>query len=404
MKYLIDEHAKPTAELLKNIADYYKDYLLTDMLKCWEKVTIDNEYGGYITSFDEHWRCTGTDKGAWGQSRHVYIFSKAYEVLGKDSKWLEYARTGEEFVKNKMYDNVGRINYLTDRVGNVKEGTISVFSDEFAVSGTAEYISASQSDKYLPFLNTLYDTLERNLTNPDFADLTPYPYIKGLTHHSVYMIGANSAFTARKVLGKRADKLIDFCVDKVMNVSYDAVSGLILERKNNDGSYYMGELDRSVNVGHTYESMWFMLDVALERKDRDMLRKICSIVDRTDEKVKSYGKEMMFSFVIGDEDQNIKTWKYETNFLPFDNVSWSYSEAMSLFAKLYMASGQRKYFEKFLRLHNLAENYFKDEDNGDWYHALDENFKVKANFKGSLVKTAYHMPRAFMNIIEAFGK
>lgn len=32
-------------------------------------------------------------------------------------------------------------------------------------------------------------------------------------------------------------------------------------------------------------------------------------------------------------------------------------------------------------IHNLIQNHFADTEYGDWFHALDENFKILKDFK-----------------------
>jgi len=169
-----------------------------------------------------------------------------------------------------------------------------------------------------------------------------------------------------------------------------------------DGTFCTGHNSRLVNVGHTYECLWFILDAAKTLKNADLLKTVCSIANSTEEHIKQTSKPLIFSFALDGKAEKNTTWKYEATFSPFDNVSWTYAESLCLFGYLAALTKNDTYILRFKHIHNLVQNHFVDTEYGDWFHALDENFKVIKNFKGSVVKTAFHIPRALMKLITVF--
>lgn len=391
--YLLDETVVLGRRLLKDIASYYRAYLQHDMLENWKKRAEDHEYGGFITNFDRRWNITSYEKGGWAQSRCIFTFAYAYEVLDHDPRWLELARCGTEFVCNHMYDGKGRINHVTDRAGNVLVPADSIFSSAFAISGLSQYMIVSGDMRYLKILNLLYNQYEIDVMTNGFPGIAPYVAQSGLSHHAVSMIAVNTAYLASKILGQgRTNDLIDFCVDRILYQHLDETSGCILEKCLLPGAANLA-CDPIVNVGHTYECMWFLFEIARNKKDTDMQRRILSIVEETYRRVHAFGRELVFSFHLDDAEP--------TN-PDFTNISWVYAEALCIYAYLTVFTGKQEYLQRFIRIHNLTQQYFLDLTYGDWFHALDKEMEVVQDFKGSLVKAPYHMARAFLKLIELF--
>lgn len=390
-------------ELLR-IASYYRNYLQTDILKNWADRTADSVYGGYLTCFDRKWNITEYDKGAWGQARHIFTFSEAYRLFGKEEKWLQLAKTGIDFIKKHMYDGNGRLYYLVDRSGtHIKEKTISIFSDAFFILGLSHYIFVTDNTRELDLLQTVFTQFEKNITNEHFKDTTPYTYEESVLHHAVFMIALNAVTTASTVLGtERCLGLIHYCLDKILNLFLDKEYNCIVEKKMTNGNFCPGTNSRLVNVGHTYECLWFILDTAKILRNADLIKKVCSIADSTEKNIQKTGKPLIFSFALDDKAEKNTTWKYEATFSPLDNVSWTYAESLCLFGYLAALTQNDAYMLRFKHIHNLIQTHFADAEYGDWFHALDENFKLIKDFKGSVVKTAFHIPRALMKLITVF--
>ena len=73
------------------------------MLDAWYPRVIDEEYGGYISSFSNDWEMTGTqEKMIVTQARHLWSLSKVMTLYPDNQDYPEYANHGFEFLKNHM--------------------------------------------------------------------------------------------------------------------------------------------------------------------------------------------------------------------------------------------------------------------------------------------------------------
>lgn len=209
--------------------------------------------------------------------------------------------------------------------------------------------------------------------------------------------------SVRWVLGKeKTDPVIKKCLSIILERIYDQESGLLYERKTEDGKVVNDENGRFVNVGHVFESMWFCLDAALALGESSYIDRIIAITENTFVRANDQGLPR-FSFN-PDADTNQrehKTWQYESTFGGSDKVSWVFAETMVLFAKLYTHTEDQKYLDRLEVISTYVETYFWDHEHGDWFHALDADGNVTEDFKGSTVKNAYHIPRAYLEMIGA---
>ncbi len=260
------------------------DAQLRSIMALWSENCVDTQYGGYLTCFDRTFSLYDTRKGAWGQARHIFTYAAMAEYDPPSrQRWLDLARVGIDFVYTKMAGANNRIRYLVSQSGDeILEGPISIFSDAFAISGLAEYMRVSKTREYIELLQAMYGQFVANVLDPTFRDISPASYDRGVCHHSVYMIAINTAHLVGKVLGhEETDEFIQTCLDVIFSVLVDADTHCLLERKRRDGSFDTGNGSHFVNVGHTCESMWFCLEVAIARNDLELIDKICEVSEAT---------------------------------------------------------------------------------------------------------------------------
>ncbi len=378
------------------------DSQLRSIMALWSENCVDTQYGGYLTCFDRTFSLYDTRKGAWGQARHIYTYAAMAEYdLPNRQRWLGLAKVGIDFVYTNMYAGNNRLNYLVSRSGDeVLEGSTSIFSDAFAISGLAEYIRVSKTNEYIELLKAMYGQFVENVLDPTFNDIAPAVYDRDVCHHSVYMIAINTAHLVGNVLGKEYPHgFIRTCLDVIFSVLVDADTHCLLERKRLDGSFDTGNGSHFVNVGHTFESMWFCLEVAIAHNDLELVHKVVEVSEATYVRGTDQGL-LDFSFDLNETETVHQTWKYEIEFHQKDRVSWAYAESMVLFLKLYYVTHDSTWFDRFILLKEYVDEYFIDREYGDWFHALHEDGSVKIDIKGSTVKSAYHIPRSYMKLLE----
>src|SRR5687768_7527753 len=87
------------------IAQQMEKSLQDDLLTKFFPRTIDEEHGGFLSSFTYDWKLTGPqDKMIVTQARHIWTPAKAAQFYPENPVYLKAAKHGVEFLKNTMWD------------------------------------------------------------------------------------------------------------------------------------------------------------------------------------------------------------------------------------------------------------------------------------------------------------
>ena len=392
----------------KKYAEYYRSHLLNDIMPFWDKNCIDSEFGGYQINLDRYGNPTDPDKYIWFQARQTYVYGLLYNEIEQREDWLENAKWGYEYLKEKAYTSNGRFNYHMTREGQVKVGTISVFTDCYAVQGISEYYRAygHVDGNSLNFLNECYDALEENILNPYFKDIYENTWSEKYVWHDLFLTALSAADTVSDSLGEeRTRKLMDYCLDKIFNWFVKDEYKLVFEAVGWDKSVYMDDVHGSfINPGHALESMWFCLNIARRRGDAQMTRKALEVIRwMTDVGVdQEYGGVFSYLSAKGGIPEPID-WFKETNSLWDDKVWWVQIEALCCYGVAYVLSdGDSYYGEQFEKLHEFCKEHCFDEVYGEWYERLHRDGSVKNSHKGTMWKSGYHLVRGLVFVIKYF--
>jgi len=395
-------------DLLKKYTDYYRTHLLDDIMPFWDAHCIDTQFGGYQINLDRFGNPTDPDKYIWFQARQTYVYGLLYNEIEQRETWLESVCWGYQYLKNHAYAGDGRFNYHMNRQGAVKVGTISVFTDCYAVQAISEYFRAvgKADTACLEFLNECYNALERNITDPYFKDIYENTWSEKYIWHDLYLTALSAADTVSDSLGAdRTKMLIDYCLDKIFNCFVRDDYKLVFEAVGWDQTVYLDDVHGSfLNPGHALESMWFCMNIAHKRGDSQMIQKALEVIKwMADLGIdQEYGGVFSYLDAKGGVPEPID-WFKATDSLWDDKVWWVQSEALCCFAMSYVLSGGDDYYmEHFETLHTFCRDHFFDETYGEWYERLHRDGSVKNAHKGTMWKSAYHLARTVIFIIRFF--
>jgi N-acylglucosamine 2-epimerase len=136
---------QPAAELA-----FYVQHLKTNLLPFWLSRSVDEEYGGFYTCFDnEGKRMLSQDKFTWSQGRIVWMWSKlaAMSVFSPAERdtFKALARSGAQFLMQHCLLPSGNCAFLLSREGEPKPQApgmpldSSIYADCFVVLGLSRY-------------------------------------------------------------------------------------------------------------------------------------------------------------------------------------------------------------------------------------------------------------------------
>lgn len=373
---------------IENYIQQYKQSLLNNVIPFWMNNSVDREFGGFLTSLDREGVVYDTDKFIWLQGRQIWTFSMLFNRVDTKQEWLDIAIHGAEFMKKHGRDKEGNWYFALDRSGKPLVQPYNIFSDCFAAMGFGQLYQATKNQEYGDIALTTFRNILKRQDDPKGKYSKVFPGTRNLKSFSLPMILSNLVLEIEHLLPKEmVNETIDKAIHEVMNVFYQPDIDLILENVEMDGSRSDSFEGRLINPGHGLESLWFMMDLAVRRNDRELINKATNIALS----ILEYGwdKENGGIFYFLD-----RMGKPPVQLEWDQKLWWVHLEAIICMLKAYQLTGNEKCWTWFKKLHDYSFSRFADSEFGEWFGYLNREGKVLLQLKGGKWKGCFHLPRS----------
>ncbi len=383
---------------MNHYADLYRNELLNEIVPFWEKHSLDKDYGGYFTCIKGNGTVFDTDKFIWLQARQTWLFSVIYQKVQKNEAWKNIALHGAHFLERHGRDSEGNWYFSLNREGKPLVQPYNIFSDCFAAMAFGTLYQIVPEQRYADItLNTFQNILKRQ-ENPKGAYNKLVPGSRDLQNFALPMILCNLSLELEHLLGvEEVLKLTDPVIDLIMDRFYDTDSGLILENVSVTGQSVDSFEGRLLNPGHAIEAMWFIMNLGLRKNDQKLVEKAEKIMYRQLEHGwdNIHGGIFYFMDIKGHPPQQLE-WDQK--------LWWVHLETLVALAKTYARNQSPMAKEWFEKVHDYTWNHFRDANRGgEWYGYLNRRGEVLLDLKGGKWKGCFHVPRALLEIGEAFS-
>ena len=258
---------------LKELRDELQSRLYDEYLPFWDNGGYDKQFGGFICNLDENGVPVDDNKFIWYQGRAIWVYSFLYNNFGKDKKYLEIAKHTRNFMVKHMFIGDGQWNELVHGDGKVIKGIepdSNIYGWLFAANGLAEYYKISGDPEDLRLVKESIQAGVKIYDSPQ--------YQKG-TINEGYRIQGHSMIFVRllsQLLNHQNDdeleKLLNFHVDKIINSFYNPEYRISNEILNHDYSRIKGK-EGETFLGHSLETQWMIMHLAIQRKDDVLFKK-----------------------------------------------------------------------------------------------------------------------------------
>ena len=150
---------------------------------------------------------------------------------------------------------------------------------------------------------------------------------------------------------------------------------------------------RVINPGHCIETSWFLLDVALARKDEALKEIALQILDWSWD----WGWDKKYGGIISFKDcRNLPPQSYEQDM----KFWWPQCEAIIATAYAYRLTGDKKYQKWHKLVSDWTWKHMKDHELPEWYGYLHRDGTVAQPAKGNIFKGPFHIPRMLVRTWE----
>lgn len=383
------------------LASFYKDQLVNDTVPFWFPRSFDHEFGGYLLMRDTDGSLIDTDKAVWIQGRACWLLATLYNTVEQRAEWLEGAKLGYEFIKDKCFNKDGKMYFHVDQTGNPIRMRRYFFSETFAVIACAAYAKASGDQEAAQWARDLftvcleYASGERKM-EAKFEDTRPS---KGI---GIPMIMINTAQQLRETIGDpRCDDAISGWIDELqLNFVKDDIR-CVMEQVAPDGSIIDHIDGRTLNPGHAIEGAWFIMHEGVYRNmDQNLINLGLRMLDYMWERGwdKEHGGILYFRDVY---DKPVQEYWQDMKFW------WPQNETIIASLLAYLITKDEKYARMHKQIHDYAYSHFHDKENGEWFGYLHRDGRIAQTAKGNLFKGPFHLPRQewyCWSIIQQFQK
>jgi N-acylglucosamine 2-epimerase len=334
------------------------------------------------------------DKFLWSQARSAWTFSALYNRVEKRPEFLRAAENSVRFLLQHGRDAAGRWVYRTDREGHVLEGSISIYSDCFAVYALSEYVRATGERELVDIALDTYRSVQDRIEQPGFDATAPYPLPDGWKNHGVPMILTEVTNELIATTGDAAfESSLDLYVDRVMNKFLRPEHKVVLEFLDSSFNELPAPAGTFVMPGHAIESMWFMLHVARRRNDPELITRAAEAMKWHLE----FGWDNEFGGLYLSRDLN-----GGTPYLPHGEMKlwWPHTEALYGTLLAYTLTGDREFLDWFERIESWSWAHFPMPSGGEWYQRLTRRGEPTTELVALPVKDPFHLPRAAILLLQ----
>lgn len=374
-------------QYLEELAGFYKNQLLKDTVPFWFPRSYDREDGGYLLMRDADGTLIDTDKAVWIQGRACWLLSTLYNTVEPREEWLEGAKVGYDFLREKCFDENGKMYFHVDKSGNPIRMRRYFFSETFAVIACAAYAKASGDEDATRLARDLFGVCMEYAAGlremePKFENTRP---TKGI---GIPMIMINTAQQLRETIGDpRCDHAIAEWIKEIETLFVKDDIRCVMEQVAPDGSIVDHVDGRTLNPGHAIEGAWFILHEARYRNnDTQLINLGCRMLDYMWERGwdKEFGGILYFRDVY---DRPVQEYWQDMKFW------WPQNETIIATLLAYIVTGDEKYAAMHKLIHEYAYSHFHDKQHGEWYGYLHRDGTVAQTAKGNLFKGPFHLPR-----------
>ena len=372
----------------------YKGELLRNVMPFWMKHGFDRKNGGVYTCLDRDGSLMDSTKSVWFQGRFGWITAYAYNHVEKNSEWLAASKSCCEFLEAHCFDKDGRAYFEVTAEGVGLRKRRYLFSECFAAIAYAEYSLASGDKAWARKALALFRRIRKFMANPKKWTPSKYEPAVEAQGHSLTMIIINVAMVLKQVSDDPTlDAQITESVDLIRKYFIHPEFKAVLETVGPNGEFIDTLAGRVINPGHCIETSWFLMDVAVARSDKSLLKTALQILDWSWD----WGWDAKYGGIISFKDcRNFPPQCYEQDM----KFWWPQCETIIATAYAYKLTGDAKYMKWHKLASEWAWKHLKDRKFPEWYGYLHRDGTVAQPAKGNIFKGPFHIPRMLVKAWE----
>lgn len=396
--------------------ELFKEEVLSEhenILKFWEKYTIDEDNGGFIGEIDSQLvKNPKADKGVILNARITWAFSAGY-IYTKKKEYLNIASRAYNYLLEKFYnhENDG-VYFMIDYKGNPTVTRNQVIAVAFVTYAFSEYYRATKDKEVLEYTLKLFNSLETYALDKEYNgyfdafsedwekldDMRMYEGDKDakktMNANFHIMVAYANIYRSYKENDKENDKI----KNALKNLIEVLLDNVIDEKRGSCNLFFDEEwnvIKSDDNYGLDIEASWLIWDAAQVLGDKKIIDKVKPLVIKIVEHCLKYGYDYNDGGMMNegnDKEGAVNTYK----------SWWVQAESVIAFFNAYQITNESKYLANSLLTWGFIKKYMIDYKYGEWYGTVSKD-DHEPNMNESKIgpwKCPYHNSRMGLQIAE----
>lgn len=366
---------------------FYLRTLLDDVVPFWFPRCIDRQFGGYFHCVDADGTVVDTDKSVWAQGRIAWMLLTLYNTVERRPEWLEWGRSGIDFLMRHGFADNGRMYFHVTREGKPIRQRRYAYSEAFAAIACGALYRATGEDHWKRQAQQLF----AHFVNWNFTPgLMPAKYCdtRPMTSLSPRMIALVTAQTLRADTGQEElyEGWILRCIAEIDQLFVRPELEAVLESVAEDGTILDHFDGRLLNPGHAIEAAWFIMEEGDFRRDKHLIELGCRMLEYSWRRGwdREHGGLYYFRDVY---DRPVQEYWHDMKFW------WPHDEAIIATLLADRLTGRPHFAAWHREVHAWSFQHFADRQHGEWFGYLHRDGRPSSTLKGNLWKSFFHHPR-----------
>lgn len=371
------------------LTEQYRAMLFDDVMPWWMRHSLDQAHGGYYSLLETDGSVYASDKFMWMNARQVWMLSHLYNAHEQQSEWLAAAKLGAGFMCDKAFKPDGKMHFRLTRSGESRSEVLSAYTEVFAAIAMAEYSAAQRDEVYWERATAIYDRLMPRLGLASNTPMLAYPLHESFHLHAHDMCRITVAWVFNQIHpSTRFEADLNQSVDSILGRHWKPDLGVLLENVAMDGSAMLDLPEgRMFHPGHSIESAWMIMEIALQRSDLALFETAVEIVLASLDQGwdAEYGGLRYLTNLdwtpVHDLGADLKLW-------------WPHCETLYALLLAWDVTGRDDLGKWYEKLHDYTFANFPDPEHGEWFGYLNRDASPVWTAKANGWKGCFHLPRA----------
>lgn len=377
------------------LREIYRKSLFEDIVPWWMRFSIDAEFGGFYSCLERDGHAYAGEKFMWMTGRQIWMLSHLYNRHERDEAWLAAAKNGAEFMLRHALADGGKMFFRLGRQGEPRAKSLSMYTESFAAIGFAELARAADDESLWERAIEMYERIRPRLGAPEDTALLGYPLNARFHLHSHDMMRITLAWVFNEIRPDgRWDGDMAFSVKSILDRHWKPDIGLLLETVSPEGETLLDLPEgRMVHPGHSIESAWMLMEIAIRTKDDGLMRTAIDITMGSLE----FGWDAEFGGLrylrnldgtpTHPLEADLKLW-------------WPHGESLYALLLAWAYTGDAKIGEWYEKVHEYTFSHFPDPEYGEWFGYLNRDGSPVFTAKANGWKGFFHVPRVLFRAHE----